>query len=141
MTDEADDVGGELRRAVARLYSRFRSERVEGEVADAPLLVLMVLLKQGPQSLSQLAGLAHVTLGSMSQTVRRLEQLDFVTKSRGVEDRRTVILRLTERGEAAATASRRHRHDWLDGRLAALSPAERADILRASRLLLRLADS
>lgn len=54
--------------------SRFRSERVEGEVSETSLLVLVVLDKQGPMSLSDLAAFARVTLGSMSQTVRRLEQ-------------------------------------------------------------------
>ena len=43
MGEDIDEVGAELRRAVVRLYSRFRSERVEGEVADAALLVLIVL--------------------------------------------------------------------------------------------------
>ena len=136
-----DEVGAELRRAVVRLYSRFRSERMEGEVPDAALLVLIVLDKQDRMSLSDLAEAAKVTLGSMSQTVRRLEQLAYVTKSRGSEDRRKVLFSLTEAGRAAATASRRHRRDWLNGRLAELTAAERDDILRVSALLLRIADS
>jgi DNA-binding MarR family transcriptional regulator len=141
VSEDMDEVGAELRRAVVRLYSRFRSERAEGEVADAALLVLMVLDKQDRMSLSDLAETARVTLGSMSQTVRRLEQLAYVTKSRGAEDRRKVLFTLTEQGRAAATASRRHRRDWLNGRLAELSAAERADIARVAPLLLRIADS
>jgi DNA-binding MarR family transcriptional regulator len=92
-------------------------------------------------SLSDLAETAKVTLGSMSQTVRRLEQLAYVTKSRGTEDRRKVLFSLTEAGRAAATASRRHRRDWLNGRLADFTAAERDDVLRVSALLLRIADS
>ncbi|MFF2051833.1 MarR family winged helix-turn-helix transcriptional regulator [Leifsonia sp. NPDC058194] len=141
MTDDIGEVGAELRRAVSRLYSRFRSERADGEVSDAALLVLMVLSKRGELSLSELAAAAHVTLGSMSQTMRRLEQSEFVAKSRGTADRRTVIFRLTEHGAAAATASRLHREDWLNGRLAELTPAERASIAHVAPLLLRLADS
>ncbi|HEX3489898.1 MAG TPA: MarR family transcriptional regulator [Streptosporangiaceae bacterium] len=141
MSEDIDEVGAELRRAVVRLYSRFRSERVEGEVADAALLVLIVLDKQDRMSLSDLAETARVTLGSMSQTVRRLEQLAYVTKSRGTEDRRKVLFSLTEQGRAAATASRRHRQDWLNGQLAELTAAERADIVRVAALLLRIADS
>ena len=137
----ADELGDDLRRAVTRLYSRFRSERVEGEVPDAALLVLLVLDKQGRLSLSALADLAHVTLGSMSQTVRRLEQLAYVTKARDTEDRRRVLFSLTDAGSAAADASRLHRRDWLNGRLAELTPAERDDIARVSLLLLRIADS
>jgi DNA-binding MarR family transcriptional regulator len=139
--EDVDEVGAELRRAVVRLYSRFRSERVEGEVPDAALLVLIVLDKQDRMSLSDLAEAAKVTLGSMSQTVRRLEQLGHVTKTRATDDRRKVLFTLTDQGRAAVTASRRHRRDWLNGRLAELSTAERDDIARVAALLLRIADS
>lgn len=141
MGEDIDEVGADLRRAVVRLYSRFRSERVEGEVADAALLVLIVLDKQDQLSLSDLAEAAKVTLGSMSQTVRRLEQLGYVTKSRATNDRRKVLFSLTEQGRVAVTTSRRHRRDWLNGRLAELTAAERADIARVSAVLLRIADS
>jgi DNA-binding MarR family transcriptional regulator len=141
VADEIDEVETELRRAVTRLYSRFRSERAEGEVPDAALLVLLVLDRQDRLSLSDLAERAHVTLGSMSQTVRRLEQLAHVTKTRGIEDRRKVLFSLTDGGRAAATASRLHRRDWLSARLAELTEGERADIARAAILLLRIADS
>jgi DNA-binding MarR family transcriptional regulator len=141
VSEDVVDVGADLRRAVVRLYSRFRSERVEGEVPDAGLLVLIVLDKQELMSLTDLAEAAHVTLGSMSQTVRRLEQLGHVSKSRGTQDRRKVLFSLTDQGRAAVTASRRHRRTWLNGRLAELTGAEREDIARVSALLLRIADS
>lgn len=141
MSDDIDEVGTELRRAIVRLYSRFRSERVAGEVPDAALLVLIVLDKQDRMSLSDLAEAAKVTLGSMSQTVRRLEQLAYVTKARGTDDRRKVLFSLTDEGRAAVTASRRHRRDWLKARLAELTAAERADVARVAALLLRIADS
>ncbi len=138
---DAETVGAELRRAVVRLYSRFRSERVDGEVSDAALLVLIVLEKRGPMSLSELAEAGRVTLGSVSQTVRRLEQLEYVTKSRGMDDRRRVIFALSEQGRTAAVAARDHRRDWLNSRLAELSPAEREAIALVAPLLLRIADS
>lgn len=141
MSEDIDEVGTELRRAVTRLYSRFRSERMDGEVPDAALLVLIVLDKQDRMSLTDLAEAAKVTLGSISQTVRRLEQLAYVSKTRGTEDRRKVLFTLTDEGRTAVTASRRHRRDWLNGQLAELTAAERADIARVAGLLLRIADS
>ncbi len=141
MSEGVDEVGAELRRAVARLYSRFRSERVAGDVPDAALLVLVLLDERDRMSLSDLAETAKVTLGSMSQTVRRLEQLAYVTKTRGTEDRRKVLFTLTGQGRAAVTASRRHRRNWLNGRLAELTEGERDDIARVAALLLRIADS
>lgn len=141
MGDDVDEVSTELRRAVTRLYSRFRSERVEGEVPDASLFVLIALDKNPGLSLTELAEAAHVTLGSMSQSVRRLEAQAYVTKTRGSRDRRRVVFTLTPRGRAAADASRRHRHDWLRGRVAQLTPEQRADIARVAPLLLDIADS
>ncbi|MBU6516072.1 MAG: MarR family transcriptional regulator [Acidobacteriota bacterium] len=141
MGSDVDEVGGELRQAVTRLYSRFRSERIEGEVPDAALFVLIVLGKEDRMSLTDLAEAAHVTLGSMGQTVRRLEQLEYVTKSRGVQDRRKVLFTLTAEGRSAMAASQRHRRDWLNSRVAELTAEERADIARVTPLLLRIADS
>lgn len=139
--DDSDGVGAELRRGVTRLYSRFRSERLEGEVPDSALLVLLALDKQGTLTLTALADTAHVSLGSISQTVRRLEQLDYVTKSRDTVDRRRVLFALTDSGRVAVTASRRHRRDWLNSRIAELTAEERAAIAAAAPLLTRLADS
>ncbi|GAA5200312.1 MarR family winged helix-turn-helix transcriptional regulator [Microbacterium jejuense] len=141
MSQSVEEVGDELRRAVTRLYSRFRSERIEGEVPDAALLVLLVLDKRDRLSLTELADEAKVTLGSMSQTVRRLEGLAYVTKTRATDDRRKMLFALTDAGRVAVTSSRRHRRDWLNSRLAELTPAERADVARVAPLLLRLADS
>ncbi|WP_417564000.1 MarR family winged helix-turn-helix transcriptional regulator [Microbacterium sp.] len=138
---DVGEVGAELRRGVTRLYSRFRSERLEGEVPDAALLVLLALDRQDGMSLTELADAARVTLGSMSQTVRRLQELGHVTKSRDPEDRRRVLFALTTAGRRAVTASRRHRRDWLNGRIAALTADERAVIAAAAPLLTRLADS
>ena len=105
MGAQVEQIGADVRRAVVRLYSRFRSERVEGEVGDSALLVLIVLDKQGPRSLSDLAASGHVTLGSMSQAIRRLEKLSYVTKSRATEDRRKVLFTLTDAGKNASTVS------------------------------------
>ena len=126
---------------MTRLYSRFRAERLEGEVPDAALLVLLALDKRDRMTLSDLAEAARVTLGSMSQTVRRLEQLGHVRKTRGKEDRRKVVITFTDQGVASVRASRRHRRDWLNGRLAELTPAEREEIARVAPILLRIADS
>ncbi|MBN9606328.1 MAG: MarR family transcriptional regulator [Actinomycetales bacterium] len=137
-----DDVlGTELRRGVIRLSSRFRSERMDGEVPDAALLVLLALDTRGPLSLTALAENAHVTLGSISQTVRRLEQLAYLVKSRDSVDRRRVLFSLTESGRQAVTASRQYRRDWLSRRLAELSDGERAALSAAAPILIRLADS
>ncbi|HEY1529970.1 MAG TPA: MarR family transcriptional regulator [Galbitalea sp.] len=141
MADNVDELGVELRHAISRIYSRFLSERLEGELTDAALLVLMVLDKQDRMSLTDLATAARVTLGSMSQTVGRVEQYGYIVKTRGTDDRRKVLFTLTDEGKSAVAASRRHRMDWLTGQLATLTADERDDIARVAPLLLRIANS
>ena len=141
MSKDIDEVGTELRRAVTRLYSRFRSERAPGEVSDAALLVLIVLDKQQRMSLSDLAEFAHVTLGSISQTVRRLEELELVSKTRATDDRRKVIFELTGSGRAAVTTSQQHRRDWLNARVAELPKTDRDIVAKAASILLSIANS
>jgi DNA-binding MarR family transcriptional regulator len=141
LAEDIEEVGGNLRRAVTRLYSRFRSERLEGEVPDAALFVLIALGKEGSMSLTDLADAAHVALGSMSQTVRWLQKLEYVSKSQGTVDRRKVLFELTNDGRTAMSASQRHRRDWLNGRIAELSAGERAALARAAVILQRIADS
>jgi DNA-binding MarR family transcriptional regulator len=138
---DPEEIGGDLRRAVTRLYSRFRSQRLDGEVPDAALLVLLALDKGDALSLTGLADAAKVTLASMSQTVRWLERAGLVEKSRDTVDRRRVLFTLTEDGVAASAASRRHRRDWLNGRIAELTAEERDVVARAAEILLRVADS
>lgn len=115
--------------------------RAEGEVPDAALLVLIVLGKQEQLSLTELAEAAHVTLGSLSQTRVPAGARRYVARSRGTRDRRTVIFTLTGPGREAASQSRRHRRDWLNARIAELTPAERDAIAVVTPLLLRIADS
>ncbi|MFC4245211.1 MarR family winged helix-turn-helix transcriptional regulator [Gryllotalpicola reticulitermitis] len=139
MSNAVDELSTELRSAITRLYSRFRSERIAGEVPDAQLLVLMVLTKQEGLSLTELAASAQVTLGSMSQTTRSLVQLGYATKTRATDDQRKVVFALTDQGRAAAAAARRHRQDWLNSQLAELTADERNDLARIVPLLVRIA--
>lgn len=134
-------LGGDLRVAIARVHSRFRSERSEGEIGDAAVLVLVQLQKHGPLSLSDLSERARVTPGSMSQTVNRLGKGGYTVRTRDTEDRRRVLFTLTAQGAAMATAARGHRETWMENRLGALDARERAVLAEAAALLLAIADS
>ncbi|GLY88411.1 MarR family winged helix-turn-helix transcriptional regulator [Actinoallomurus iriomotensis] len=134
-------LGGELRTAVARIYSRFRSERGEGEMGEAAVIVLTTLHKHGPQSLTDLSRRAHVSPSSMSQTVNRLVAGGHAVREKDPADGRRVLFHLTPDGAEHARAALAVRRNWLDGRLAELSAAERQALLEASRIMRRLADT
>ncbi|GHF86706.1 DNA-binding MarR family transcriptional regulator [Amycolatopsis bartoniae] len=141
MTKDVAELGAELRSAVARIYSRFRSERSPGEVAEAALMVLTWLRKHGPLSLGELSERARVTPGSMSQTVNRLADDGHVVRERDPDDRRRVLFVLTPSGRVVAENSLRHRENWLNGQLEALTPQQRRTLAEAARLLRQIADS
>ena len=136
-----DELGGQLRAAVGRLYRRFRSERPDGDLGDAALAVLTHLHKHGPQTLTELSGYDRVSPASMSQTVNRLTSAGYALRSRDPHDRRKVLFSTTPDGDELASATRAQRNAWLDERLAALSDDDRAAIAHATALLREIADS
>ena len=56
-----EQLGGQVRAAVGRLYRRFRSERPAGSLGDAALDVLTYLHKHGPQTLTGLSEQGRVS--------------------------------------------------------------------------------
>jgi len=141
VSDPIHELGVELRTAVARVYSRFRSERAEGELGEAALGVLIALDKAGPMTLTQLSERAHVTAGSMSQTVNRLADGGYLARHRDPGDGRRVLLEATASGKQIADAARAHRQSWLNDRLAELSDDERDTLAQAAKLMRRVAGS
>jgi DNA-binding MarR family transcriptional regulator len=140
VSDPIQELGAELRTAIARVYSRFRSERAAGELGDAAVEVLTGLVKGGPMTLTQLSERGHVTTGSMSQTINRLAEGGYLTRRKDPGDGRRVLLEATESGKRIGAAARAHRQSWLNARLAELSEDERATLARAAELMRRVAD-
>ncbi|WP_203842752.1 MarR family winged helix-turn-helix transcriptional regulator [Winogradskya humida] len=141
MRETSHELGADLQAAVARIYSRFRSERSDGELGDAAVGVLIALAKSGALTLTELSERARVTTGSMSQTVNRLVAGGYVERDRDPADGRRMLIGATPAGAEIAAAARAHRRSWLDARLAELTPAERATLAEASALIRRIADS
>jgi DNA-binding MarR family transcriptional regulator len=135
------ELGQELTRAISRIHRRFRSERGYGELGDSAMTVLTVLARTGPQTLKSLSEREHVTPGSMSQTVNRLTDAGYASRSVDPEDGRRVLFAATEHGSALALEAREHRHAWLRARLAERSVDDRRALDRAARIMLEIADS
>ena len=76
----------------------------------------------------------------MSQTVNRLTSAGDAVRTRDPDDRRKVRFSVTAQGDELARAARAQRSAWLDQRLQALGPDDRAAIARATALLRDIAD-
>jgi DNA-binding MarR family transcriptional regulator len=136
-----EELSADLRSAIARAYSRFRSERAEGQVPDAALFVLTRLSKSGPLALTELSNLARVTPGSMSQTVNRLAADGYLVRERDSGDGRRVLFTITPAGHAIAEASRHRRESWLNRQLDNLTTGQRRTLADAAQILRKIADS
>lgn len=100
---------------------------------------LAVLLREGPQTIAQLAACRGVRHQSMSRTVAELESLGLVGRQPSPDDRRAFLMTLTEAGAAALDADRLARRRLMADVIATqLSSAEREMLNVLPTLLDRL---
>jgi DNA-binding MarR family transcriptional regulator len=93
---------GELARAQRRLRGRDAMHR--GRLSAPQVNLLSPLGKNGPMSSGQLAEAAGLTPATTTHMLDQLAVAGFVDRERQESDRRVVITRLTERGEAELAA-------------------------------------
>ncbi len=60
--------------------------------------LLIILAESGPQKASALAEQLSITSGGVTGIADRLIELGYIERERGTEDRRVVLLKLTEKG-------------------------------------------
>jgi len=110
-------------------------------VPSAQMSALTLLVTAGPHTIGDLAGFEQVTAQTMTYLVTQLEQRDLVVREREATDRRVVTVSATPAGQALVERGRAHRIDWLERRFTHLTPAERATLTRAARLLRRVSEA
>jgi DNA-binding MarR family transcriptional regulator len=137
-TTDAAPLAGELRVVLGRLMRRLRAEHGFSLAQGA---VLGRLDREGPQSVSDLAGKERMRPQSMAQTVADLETGAYVERRSDPDDRRRALIFLTEGGRELLAASRQRREGWLERAIEELPEEDRATVERAVVLLAHLADS
>jgi DNA-binding MarR family transcriptional regulator len=130
----------ELRAATMRLSRRLRREKADDELSDAQAGVLAVLLRSGALTPVALSASEHVTPPSMNRTLNALEQSGYVVRARSDDDRRLVLVTLTDAGRQVVLETRRRRDAWLDRRLESLSDEELDLLERAAVVIRRMVD-
>src|SRR3954451_12018161 len=131
----------ELRIAVMRATRRLRAEKSDTDLSDGQLSVLALLEREGPSTPREIAGYERVQPPSMTRTLTALLDLGLVTRTEHPADRRQVLIAVTDAGAATVRETRRRRDAWLTRPLAALTPAEREILARATEILKEIADS
>jgi DNA-binding MarR family transcriptional regulator len=135
------EVATELRRGAMHLVRRLRGERPAGALSGNKLTVLSHLYRLGPSTPGQIAGAEHQQPQSLTRVFAELELAGLITRTRGEQDRREMVLSLTEPGRAALVDDMRGRDAWLAAALAELSETELGVLRLAAGLMDRVAAS
>jgi DNA-binding MarR family transcriptional regulator len=138
MTEPAP-LAADLRAVLGRLVRRLRAER--RDLSLSQVTVLARLDRKGPAGISDLAASERVRPQSMAATVAALVAAGLVARHADPDDRRRVLIALTDAGRKTLAADRRRREDWLANAIRRdLSERERRVLAEAAALLGRLAD-
>ena len=120
-----------------KLSRVLRAERSDN-LPEGQWAVLATVVTLGPMTPGELAEREHVRPPSMTRTVQYLIDAALVERTAHPDDRRQALITPTEAGVTLVKETRRRRDLWLSRRLATLSPAERATLTDAEKILRRL---
>ncbi|MFG6504008.1 MarR family winged helix-turn-helix transcriptional regulator [Microbacterium sp. P05] len=141
--DSTPDLGSaasDLRMATFRLARRLRAQRAVDSMSDGQFAVLAALKMHGPHTLSELAARERVTAPSMNRTVNSLEEAQLLSRTPSDDDRRKIVVALTDEGRAVVEETARRRDAWLESALGEVSEPERETLARAAEIMRRMAD-
>lgn len=133
------DLSHALAIAIGRVNRRMRS--TEGQaLGHGHLSTLGTLSKNKPLRLGELALREVVSAPSMTRTVSDLERRGLVRRLPDPDDKRSVLVELTEQGEQTVYEARSHRAELLGAMLKDLTPEDVAALRAALPLLERMAE-
>ena len=140
ITPEIVRTAADLRVLIGRLSRRLKARGVAGDLTMPEAMVLARLERGGPATPGALAKAERVQPQSMGATLAGLAERGLVSRSHDPDDRRRVVMSLTEAGRQVVYGVRRDREEVLSRAITeGLTPAERDQLARALPLLEKLA--
>lgn len=131
-----------LRVSVMRLSRRLRNEReAADDLTPTQLAVLGTLTRRGKLTVGELAAAEKVQPPSMTRTVNALCEKGLLVRSPHSDDKRLVVVELSDDARGVIEESRRRKEAWLNQRLSELTPAERRILRDAAPILERLSQA
>jgi DNA-binding MarR family transcriptional regulator len=107
-------LASELRTVVSRLIKKLRTHSQTHSTLSLTERSVVKLLAQHQQMLpSELAAQEKVTTQSMSQILRHLSELGYITRQSSAADKRKVLISLSAAGQALIPAVRQETDEWL----------------------------
>ena len=140
MSDTDARLANDLSLAVLRLARQLRFRRPDSPVSLSQLSALATLSKEGSMTPGALAVRERVRPPSMTRVVASLAELGFVDRRGHPDDGRQVLVSVSSTGAELIEVERRASREWLQQRLAELSPDERKTLVLAAELMMVIVD-
>lgn len=140
MSDVDARLASDLSLAVVRLARQLRFRRPDSPVSLSQLSALATLSKEGPMTPGALAIRERVRPPSMTRVIASLVELGFVDRSAHPDDGRQVLVSVSPSGTELIEVERRASREWLQQRLAELSPEDRRTLVAAADLMTAIVD-
>ncbi|WP_433473376.1 MarR family winged helix-turn-helix transcriptional regulator [Spirillospora sp. CA-142024] len=134
------EAAAEIRHGIMRVSRRMRAARSPEALSGNKLVVLGHLYRNGPASAGELAEAEGQRPQSLTRVFAELEADGLISRARAEQDRRQVVLTITEQGTDALRRDVGERDAWLAGALDGLTETERDVLLIAARLMERIAE-
>jgi DNA-binding MarR family transcriptional regulator len=141
-SEEVLRVARAVRRGVASLARRLRTERPAHGVSSSKLSVLGRLGRGGPLTATDLAAAERIQPQSLTRLLADLEERALITRRQDEIDRRQLLIEISAAGTELLAQDVRQQAAWLARALSSvLSPVERELLHLAAQLMQRLADA
>ena len=132
------DSGEELVAALGQLVRYVRQAATVGGLSTAASSLLSHLIREGPTRLTELARADGVSQPAMTQMVTRLEREGLVCRVSSTDDRRGVLVEVTDAGVDMVGLRRAELAEALQELIARLDPEEQRAVVTALPALARV---
>jgi len=121
----------DLRAIAGRLIKKLRKESSTGQLLSLTERSTLALLHQYKTMLpSELAATEKITNQSMSEILRHLSELGFITRTASEQDKRKVHIALSVEGEETLMRVRSEREQWLAKAITATCTPKEQELLK-----------
>lgn len=140
-TDRASALAFEMRTLVGKLMRKLRDQTGREDFNSSQMSVLLLLEKDGPATVSNLARAEAMRPQSMSAVIAPLEAAGLVRGAPDPNDGRQTLLSLTQKCRERIQERRAAKQDWLTKTiLAKLSAQEQEQLAADLEILARLVE-
>jgi DNA-binding MarR family transcriptional regulator len=129
---------GDLLHQWRELMASARPRWTAADLTFTQLRALSVLSRKQPRRMSDLAEALDMTPASASALVDRIEHRGFVTRRSDPDDRRTVLVELSRRGQHILDVMERGSSDHFGRLIEKMTPVERDALATTMRAFLRV---